>query len=98
MTGFPRLLGSKSKVSTVDVLILIPLIPLVPAVATWFLPWESWIPKKVPKYVLGPYLLYVAFAAWHFKWDEFIVMLWAIGGLALVVSAVLDKASEPRSQ
>jgi hypothetical protein len=89
-------LRSESKVSTVDVLILIPLIPLTPVVITWWLPWESWIPKKVPKYVLGPYLLYAAFAAWHFKLDPFVVILLAIFGSVGLVSAFLDKASEPR--
>jgi hypothetical protein len=83
-------------VSTVDVLILLPLIPLAPVVVTWWLPWETWIPKKVPKYVLGPYLLYAAFAAWHFKLEVFVVILLAILGAVSVGSALLDKASEPR--
>ena len=82
--------------STVDVLILLPLIPLAPVVVTWWLPWETWIPKKVPKYVLGPYLLYAAFAAWHFKLEAFVVILLAILGAVGVGSAVLDKASEPK--
>ena len=34
--------------------IVIPLIPRAPVVITWWLPWESWIPKKIPQYVLGP--------------------------------------------
>jgi hypothetical protein len=80
-------------VSKVDVLILIPLVPLTPVVLTWWLPWESWIPAKVPKYVLGPYLLYAAFAAWHFKVDSFVVILLVIGGAIGSVSAVLDKTS-----
>jgi hypothetical protein len=82
--------------SIVDVLIVIPLIPLAPIVVTWWLPWESWIPKKVPNYVLGPYLLWAAFAAWRFKWDAFVVILLAIFGVVALVSAALDKASEPR--
>jgi hypothetical protein len=83
-------------VSTVDALILVPIIPLAPVVVTWWLPWETWIPKKVPKYLLGPYLLYAAFAAWHFKLEAFVVILLAILGAASIGSAVLDKASEPR--
>jgi hypothetical protein len=49
--------------STLDVLILIPLIPAAPLVITWWLPWERWLSEEVPKYLLGPYLLYAAFAA-----------------------------------
>jgi hypothetical protein len=88
--------GAGQQMSIVDVLIVIPLIPLAPVVITWWLPWESWIHKKVPKYVLGPYLLYASFAAWHFKLDGFVVALLAIFGAVGLVSAVLDKASEPR--
>jgi hypothetical protein len=51
---YARFLRSESKVPTVDVLIVIPLIPRAPVVITWWLPWESWIPKKIPQYVLGP--------------------------------------------
>ncbi len=58
-----------------DLLILLPVIPLLPVIATWFLRWEDGIPKKVPKAALGPSLLYVAFAAWHFKVDAFVVVL-----------------------
>ena len=43
--------------STVDVLIAFPLIPLFPTLATWWLPWERWLWSKVPKWILGPYLL-----------------------------------------
>jgi len=52
--------------STVDVLIAVPLIPLFPVLATWWLPWERWLWSKVPKWILGPCLLYASFAAWHF--------------------------------
>jgi hypothetical protein len=83
-------------VSTIDVLILLPLIPLAPVLVTWWLPWETWISKKVPKHVLGPYLLYPAFAGWHFKLEPFVVILLVIFGVVSVGSAVLDKASEPR--
>jgi hypothetical protein len=93
---YARLLRNGSKVSKVDVLILIPLIPLTPVVITCWLPRESWIPKKVPKYVLGPYLLYAAFAAWHFKLDAFVVILMAFFGAVDLIGAVLDKASEPK--
>lgn len=75
---------------TVDVLIFIPLIPAIPIIATWFLPWESWIPKKVPKSIIGPYLLYCSFAAWHFKMSSWSVMLAALVGTVVCVMAVFD--------
>jgi hypothetical protein len=46
--------------------------------------------------VLGPYLLYAVFAAWHFKLDAFVVMLLAIFGAVDLISALLDKISKPR--
>jgi hypothetical protein len=52
---------------TLDVVVFIPLIPAIPVIATWFLPWEKWIPARVPTRVLGPYLLYCAFGTWYFK-------------------------------
>jgi hypothetical protein len=63
-------------VSTVDVLILLPLIPLAPVLLTWWLPWEQWLFEKMPQKILnfsGPYFLYAAFAAWHFK-----LKIWAV--------------------
>ena len=79
--------------SVVDVLILIPLIPLIPVVITWWLPWENWLPKKVPKYVLGPYLLYAAFGAWHFKFGRFVVIVLVLFGIAVSVNAAIEKWS-----
>lgn len=76
--------------STLDVVIAIPLIPLAPILITWWLPWERWIPwGKLPKSVLGPYCLYAAFAAWHFKvwWALFVASL---VGLFLCLAAVVE--------
>ena len=67
---------------TVDTLVFIPLIPAIPVLATWMLPWERWIPRFIPNYVIGPYLVYGAFAAWYFKmpwWFVGLVFLWGIG-------------------
>lgn len=69
--------------SAADVIVAIPVQPLLPVIATWFLPWEDWIPKKVPKMILGSYLLYAAFAAWHFWHRPFTTLL--VGGLRLAV-------------
>lgn len=67
-----------------DIAVLIPLVPLSPFAVTWWLPWEKWIPwGKLPKQILGPYLLYVAFAGWYFKMD------WWFVGLLLICGAVI---------
>src|ERR1700739_1946552 len=81
--------GARMSAKAVDVLILIPLIPALPVVATWFLPWEDWIPRKVPKRILAPYLLYCTFAAWHFGfpwWSLASVAFLAVGASVMLVS------------
>jgi hypothetical protein len=56
-----------SHLTTIDILILVPVIPALPIVMTWPLPWERWIRwDELPAGFVGPYLLYCAFAAWHF--------------------------------
>src|ERR1700746_1697771 len=53
--------------SNIDWLILAPAIPAIPVFATWYLPWERWIPwGKLPKAIAGPYALYLFFVAFHF--------------------------------
>jgi hypothetical protein len=80
--------------STLDMLILIPLIPAAPIVITWWLPWERWLFDELPKYLLGPYLLYAAFVAWHFKWEWWIVLILAAPGTVLSVIAIFEKAKK----
>lgn len=65
----------------VDVLIFIPLIPAFLVLAAWPLPWERWIPRRVPKSILGPYLLYCSFAAWHFRGPSWMILLAAASGV-----------------
>lgn len=77
--------------STIDVLILIPLIPLGPVLITWWLPWERWLFEEVPEKILGLYLLYAAFAAWHFKWASWIVFLIGAFGVGCCVAALVKK-------
>jgi hypothetical protein len=88
-----------TKVSALDVLIWISLAPLLPIVVTWWLPWEKWLPERIPKYILGPYLIYAAFMAWHFKCDWFVVVVVAALGLlcvfGAVFGAVVDWYSKP---
>jgi hypothetical protein len=73
-----------------DVLIFIPLIPALPVIATWFLPWERWIPKKIPNAFIGPYLIYCSFAIWHFKQQWWLIMFIASWGIVVCVLAVFD--------
>jgi hypothetical protein len=81
-------------VSTLDILILIPLIPAAPVVITWWLPCGKWIFDEVPKYLAGPYLLYAAFAAWHFKCEWWFIILLAAAGMVLSVLAIANKAKK----
>lgn len=74
----------------VDVLIFIPLIPALPVIATWFLPWERWIPKRIPKSIIGPYLLYCSFAAWHFWGPWWVTSLVALLGTVVSAMGVFD--------
>jgi hypothetical protein len=78
-------------------LILIPLMPLAPIVVTSWLPWERWIPwGDLPKMLLGPYLLYVAFAAWYFEWNWSAAMA-ALCGAVLSVMAIAEKIKKRRA-
>jgi hypothetical protein len=77
--------------STLDWLIAAPCIPLAPFVITWWLPWERWVPwGKLPKAVLGPYLLYVSFAAWHFAVGAFFTGVVLLAGLFVSLAAVVE--------
>ena len=83
--------------STLDVVILIPTLPAFPILATIWLPWERWIPwGKIPKTVLGPYLLYLAFAAWHFKvgWPGGIPL---VAGIVVTIWAIHEKVQARRA-
>jgi hypothetical protein len=75
---------------TVDILLFIPLIPAIPVIALWGLPWDRWIPKIVPEKIIGPYLLYGAFAAWHFKQTWWMVSLVGLMGVGVSAAAIFD--------
>ena len=77
---------------TVNVLVFITVIPALPVFATWFLPWERWIPKWIPKNILGPYLLYCSFAAWYFRGPWWAILMVALLGIAVCVAAVSESA------
>jgi hypothetical protein len=79
--------------ATLDILIAIPVIPLVPLFLTWWLPWERWIPwRKLPKLMLGPYVLYAGFAAWHFHFDHWFVLIVIGVGVILTIIGAVEKA------
>jgi hypothetical protein len=82
--------------SNIDWLILAPAIPAIPVFATWYLPWERWIPwGKLPKAVAGPYALYLFFVAFHFDDNHRYWWLYygwlAIAGVVVSVMAVVEK-------
>ena len=78
--------------SALDLLIALPVIPAAPILVTWWLPWERWIPwGKLPKAVLGPYVLYLSFAAWHFHLAWWSVLLIVVIGTVLSVMAIVEK-------
>jgi hypothetical protein len=77
--------------NSLDWVILAPVIPVLPLLVTWWLPWERWIPwALLPKHLLGPYILYAAFAAWHFRMPGWTVALVAAIGLVVCLLAVRE--------
>ena len=82
---------------TLDVLILIPLIPALPAIITWWLPWEDWIPQFISKRIIGPYLIYCTFAAWHFKMPTWFILLMGIWGIVVSAMAISEIVERRRS-
>ena len=82
--------------SNVDVLLLIPLIPALPVVVIWWLPWERWLPKRIPKVILGLYLLYAGFVAWHFRLRWWSVLVLVGCGTVELIRGLHEKAdTEP---
>jgi len=62
-------------------------------VITWWLPWERWIPwGKLPKIVLGPYVLYAGFAAWHFHASDWFVLIAIVAGVILTIMGAVAEA------
>jgi RsiW-degrading membrane proteinase PrsW (M82 family) len=76
--------------TTRDVIVFVPLVPAMPVIATWWLPWERWLPKYVPKKILGPYLLYASFAAWYFAMPWWVVLIALVFGAVLSVIAIVE--------
>jgi hypothetical protein len=86
--------------SALDVLILIPLGPLFfIAITWWWLPWHRWIDLRelwdeVPKSFIALYVLYGAFAAWHFKLKWYWVAVLLLAGSVLSVLALAERARD----
>ena len=81
--------------TTVDFLVLAPIIPALPIVVTWWLPWERWIPWVKFAHLLGPYLLYGAFAAWYFGVAWWAALVFAIAGAVLSAMAITAAFHKP---
>src|SRR5450432_2806542 len=79
--------------TALDVVILLPLFPLLLLAIIWWAPWEPWVWKNVPKAITGFYLLYCAFAFWHFHAPSWLVLLVAIIG-AVVCAIALTETHE----
>jgi len=59
------------------------------------LPWERWIPwAKLPKLVLGPYVLYAGFAAWHFHFSDWFVLQVIVAGATLTIVGAVENTPE----
>jgi hypothetical protein len=70
--------------TALDIAILLPLIPALAVLITWWLPWERWTGwRRLPKLLLGPYLLYCAFGAWHFHFQ------WWVAAVTFIVGTVI---------
>jgi len=88
--------------SLIDLIILLPVAPIFPILATWFLPWEflpwdRWVPwAKLPLQLLGPYILYCAFAAWHFELGWFLVLVLTMIGFFISFIAIATKVTLKR--
>ena len=84
--------------TVIDGLILVPLIPAAPIVVTWWLPWEKWLWDKAPKRMLGPYLCYVTFVAWHFQLHWWAVLSSAISALIVSIAAIREVTHGTRNE
>jgi hypothetical protein len=77
-------------VSALDVVIMLPLFPLLVLCIIWWAPWEPWVWKNVPKPITGSYLIYCAFAFWHFHAPSWLVQLAAIIGIVFCAIALYE--------
>jgi hypothetical protein len=71
----------------IDVIFIITALPMLFLLVTHWLPWESWIPwGKLPKILLGIYLLYLSFVGWYFQGPWWILLIpFGVGGVVLLI-------------
>jgi hypothetical protein len=88
---------SGEELKPLDVLVFIPLIPVLPVVALWFLPgWESWIARKVPRKVIGSYVIYCTFAVWYFRMPWWVVLMVFLLGTVVFGMSFVESPSPER--
>lgn len=84
--------------TALDIAILVPLVPALFLIITWWLPWERWSGwSRLPKMVLGPYLLYCAFGAWHFHMQRWVAPTLVILGLGVCAFALKQMADRTKA-
>lgn len=76
--------------SALDLIILVPILPLFP-MALFLTPYTK-LAHRIPKIILGPYLLYVSFALWHFYREWSVTLLVAAIGVLLIILATAQSA------
>jgi hypothetical protein len=79
----------------IDAVILLPL--LVPIVALSIarriflhVPWGEWLRRKVPRVLLGAYLMCWTLELWHLQADRRIVLTFALAGSGVLFSGLID--------
>ena len=77
-------------VAALDLFNPLPLFPLMMLGIIWLAPWEPWVWRNVPKTIAGPYLLYCAFAFWHFRAHSWIVLLFVTIGVLVCAVALKE--------
>ena len=68
---------------------------MAPLVLTWWLPWGRWIPwGRLPKALLGPYVLYVSLAAQHFGVGKWFVLGLFVVGTVVSIAAIVEQIKQ----
>jgi hypothetical protein len=82
--------------TTLDVILIVAAGPGLLVLFTPWLLWERWIPWfKIPRLALGPYVLYLAFIAWHFGWPLWAMALLDVAGALLLLVGAMERRFLP---
>jgi hypothetical protein len=76
--------------TTLDVFILFPLLSIIVLPIVFWFPSENWFWRERTKQIGGAYLLYCAFALWHFHARWWLVLLVVTIGAGLCAIALRD--------